>query len=70
MYCLDANIIIFSLKYQNLDLSRRVLDVFSDDKIVTASVCLAQKLTLIINKTKHFQNIKNLKIQDWSKNLL
>jgi tRNA(fMet)-specific endonuclease VapC len=38
-----------------------------DIDLQIASICLAQDRILVTNNTKHFQNIKNLKLQDWSK---
>lgn len=132
MYCLDSNIIIFYLKFQNPLLNERILNALLTQELNTtsiclsellyysyknqatkslelrieflellnilafdyqaaqifaqikaelestgqkiddvdlqiASICLAQNLILITNNTKHFKNIKNLKLQDWSK---
>jgi tRNA(fMet)-specific endonuclease VapC len=38
-----------------------------DIDLQIASICLANNLTMVTNNIKHFQNIKNLKLQDWSK---
>jgi len=35
--------------------------------LMIASICLANNLTLVTNNTKHFQNIPNLKLEDWVK---
>jgi tRNA(fMet)-specific endonuclease VapC len=36
-----------------------------DTDLMIASICLANDLILVTNNTKHFQNIANLKIENW-----
>jgi tRNA(fMet)-specific endonuclease VapC len=38
-----------------------------DFDIMIAAVALANNLTLVTNNTKHFKNVKGLKVEDWSK---
>jgi|688.fasta_scaffold304926_3 tRNA(fMet)-specific endonuclease VapC len=38
----------------------------ADTDLQIASICLANNLTLVTNNTKHFENIKGLKIEDWT----
>ena len=36
-----------------------------DNDLLIAAYCLKHKLTLVTNNTKHFKNIKDLKIVNW-----
>jgi predicted nucleic acid-binding protein len=36
-----------------------------DDDLLIAAYCLKNKLTLVTNNTKHFENIADLKIVNW-----
>jgi predicted nucleic acid-binding protein len=41
--------------------------IVEDFDLMIASICISNNLTLITNNTKHFQNIPNLKLEDWTK---
>jgi tRNA(fMet)-specific endonuclease VapC len=41
--------------------------IIEDFDLMIAATCLANKLTLVTNNTKHFKRIKNLKVEDWVK---
>jgi predicted nucleic acid-binding protein len=57
-----ASILFADLKYQKRQEGRPVQDF----DLMIASICLANKLTLVTNNTKHFNRIKDLKVVDWS----
>ena len=39
---------------------------YEDFDLMIASICLANDLILITNNTKHFDRIKELKIENWT----
>ncbi len=41
--------------------------IIEDFDLMIASICLANNLTLVTNNTKHFENIRDLKIENWVK---
>ena len=47
------------------DLEQKGLQIDNFDLII-ASICLTNNLILVTNNTKHFQNIPNLKLEDWT----
>ena len=47
------------------DLEQKGLLIDNFDLII-ASICLTNNLILVTNNTKHFQNIPNLKLEDWT----
>ncbi|MEI6728894.1 MAG: type II toxin-antitoxin system VapC family toxin [bacterium] len=47
------------------DLEQKSLQIDNFDLII-ASICLTNNLILVTNNTKHFQNIPNLKLEDWT----
>jgi len=48
----------------NLDLQSRKITI-DDADIFIAGYCIQNNFTLITNNTKHFENIKNLRIENW-----
>jgi len=48
----------------NLQKTGEILD---DMDMLIASCCIAENATLITNNLKHFSRIKNLKLEDWTK---
>ncbi|MEI6729184.1 MAG: type II toxin-antitoxin system VapC family toxin [bacterium] len=47
-----------------LERQGQLLEAFD---LMIASICLANDLVLVTNNTKHFERIKGLKLEDWSK---
>jgi predicted nucleic acid-binding protein len=50
--------------YAELKKAGRLIE---DSDILIAASCLAHGYVLVTNNTKHFENIKNLQIVDWTK---
>jgi len=48
-------------------ISRKSRNVIADLDLIIASICLANKLILVTNNTKHFENINGLKLEDWTR---
>ena len=40
--------------------------LIADMDLMIASICLAQKKVLVTNNTRHFERIKDLKLENWS----
>ena len=59
----QAALIFAQVKVELESMGQKIDDI----DLQIASICLVKDLILITNNTKHFQNIKNLKLQDWSK---
>jgi tRNA(fMet)-specific endonuclease VapC len=60
----EKSAMIFARIKHNSQKSGKNIEVF--DSLI-ASIALANDLILVTNNTKHFSNIPNLKIEDWSK---
>ena len=58
---LDISLLIY------IDLKSRNITV-DDADIFIAGFCIQNNYTLITNNTRHFENIKNLKIENWVSN--
>jgi len=54
---------IFTDLKANLSISGKIIEDFD---LIIASICLANNLTLVTHNTKHFDNIKGLKVEDWT----
>jgi tRNA(fMet)-specific endonuclease VapC len=66
LICFDfdkkAGVIFGELKAGNKKSGKNIEDM----DVMVASVCLANDLVLVTNNVKHFNNIPNLKIENWT----
>jgi tRNA(fMet)-specific endonuclease VapC len=61
---LDKSIFDIAVE-EKLKLQKKGFSIENDDLLI-AAYCIKHKLTLVTNNTKHFVNIKSLKIINWA----
>jgi tRNA(fMet)-specific endonuclease VapC len=65
IYSFDTKsaLIFAELKFVKIKLGQ----IITDFDLMIASIAIAHDLILVTNNTKHFQNIENLKLENWFK---